>query len=625
MVNVIKYAPELKNTRKSMLFKCSPLFPHASAKFDLFSESRRVLFAAGSPPFSEVADSEGRVLEPSDEAYFDLRYTADRVDEVPQRILGALYNRMATFSLEEHEHDFEEQMEELFAWAHQAYSLCSSFIRVLRDDGQPVDRLECLFNELTDFLCMETIFGADNYVAMRESYERADLLAKLIETGGFDEQRHFELAQNIRGEYSYIFVQALMARVNSRVGNEAGFLYGRDLFESLQAELDFLVADGDEDDGDLAGSSTEMLLAEFLSAAEAASIHDELNRDADWGLISGGPITEEEEPVSHDKLLDLRLYRYFERHGALRPALSDLKSHMMRRLVSDVAATSSPPVRNGGIRQAVVSLADRIRKMEGRMKGLELDPLTRLPKREIWDETIGKLRGRRNEPYTLVFIDFVGFTRFNFDVRLGRMKEGHKVGDQGLSMAARALASVPLRDGDLLARWGGEEFGLLLRGDIPREAIIRKLKEYDDALELVNRKSSFVYKPGHPQAGQKVELAASFGVERFDDSLHDGNPDDVWEGADVAMYANKFHPGTTLKRSFEDRRAIAFGQGYGGGRFNFDGESILESEQLRSITSFVSTAGKAAIRGVLGENRYENGTVMNTGRRIRGRFRKFLS
>ncbi len=85
------------------------------------------------------------------------------------------------------------------------------------------------------------------------------------------------------------------------------------------------------------------------------------------------------------------------------------------------------------------------------------DSLTGLPNRRAWDDRLGQLmaRARRTgQPLTVAMLDLDHFKAFNDT-------HGHVRGDALLATTARRFAAQ-LREVDLLARWGGEEFAVAL-------------------------------------------------------------------------------------------------------------------------------------------------------------------
>jgi diguanylate cyclase len=87
------------------------------------------------------------------------------------------------------------------------------------------------------------------------------------------------------------------------------------------------------------------------------------------------------------------------------------------------------------------------------------DELTGLPNRRAWDELLTHelaAAERHGQPVSVAMLDLDFFKKYNDE-------HGHLAGDRLLRAAAAAWQST-LRAADVLARWGGEEFALLLPG-----------------------------------------------------------------------------------------------------------------------------------------------------------------
>ncbi len=93
------------------------------------------------------------------------------------------------------------------------------------------------------------------------------------------------------------------------------------------------------------------------------------------------------------------------------------------------------------------------------------DALTGLPNRRYFDEFCGLLGGRRraDDAVGIVMVDIDHFKRIND-------RYGHDTGDAVLRAIAGAIAGA-VREGDVPARFGGEEFAVLLRRPSPRVAV----------------------------------------------------------------------------------------------------------------------------------------------------------
>lgn len=122
---------------------------------------------------------------------------------------------------------------------------------------------------------------------------------------------------------------------------------------------------------------------------------------------------------------------------------------------------------------------------------------------------------RAQTPLALAFIDLDRFKKVNDDF-------GHEVGDEVLIEATHRLRAT-LRTGDVLARWGGEEFILIMPNTQPEQAT--------SALERVRAGGLGARPDGQP-------VTASFGIaERLQDGA--SNWRELVEIADRRMYEAK--------------------------------------------------------------------------------------
>ncbi|WP_231618493.1 putative bifunctional diguanylate cyclase/phosphodiesterase [Nonomuraea sp. SBT364] len=143
------------------------------------------------------------------------------------------------------------------------------------------------------------------------------------------------------------------------------------------------------------------------------------------------------------------------------------------------------------------------------------DGITGLPNRSYFEErTREVLPGRSAGHVAVIFLDLDGFTSVNDSV-------GHASGDYLLGQAARRLRGA-VRHDDTLARWGGDEFAVLL--ETGGEAQL--------AAELAERLVRAVSQEPFRVADRDVALTASVGVAFAEDDLPAG---DLIRNADVAM------------------------------------------------------------------------------------------
>jgi diguanylate cyclase (GGDEF)-like protein len=136
----------------------------------------------------------------------------------------------------------------------------------------------------------------------------------------------------------------------------------------------------------------------------------------------------------------------------------------------------------------------------------QTDPLTGLPNRRAWDAQVKRVHSEGGH-LIIAMIDFDHFKHFNDTY-------GHPAGDRLLKETAAAWRDQ-LRAGDLLARLGGEEFGLLLLNCDP-----------DTASEVTERLRRSV--------SENWTCSAGIAVGRPGESV-----EDTIARADVALYEAK--------------------------------------------------------------------------------------
>lgn len=148
-----------------------------------------------------------------------------------------------------------------------------------------------------------------------------------------------------------------------------------------------------------------------------------------------------------------------------------------------------------------------------------LDPLTGLPRRALFLENVGAFRASIKPDNTslrcaMLYIDLDNFKQANDTY-------GHAVGDDILIRTSAILKSV-IRDQDLAARFGGDEFVVCVTA--PMDAIEATAK--DVAKRVIDEVASI---------GMKV--GCSVGISLWTDASADIS--DVLERADSAMYEAK--------------------------------------------------------------------------------------
>ena len=204
------------------------------------------------------------------------------------------------------------------------------------------------------------------------------------------------------------------------------------------------------------------------------------------------------------------------RSGSATPA----RLEELQRLFSAVSEE------NGYLTDHVRQLEAELRKLRGELRGAVhdalTDPLTGLANRRAFDLELRAIAAcaSRSSPAQLVMADIDHFKRVN-DVH------GHDIGDEVLRIVGEALRGNVRRE-SLIARVGGDEFGILLPRARPHHTvgIATRLSELLASRPLVMR--------DHPEVSERITLSIGVAAWRAGDSSA------RWYArADAALYEAK--------------------------------------------------------------------------------------
>jgi len=169
----------------------------------------------------------------------------------------------------------------------------------------------------------------------------------------------------------------------------------------------------------------------------------------------------------------------------------------------------------------VNDLSER-KKSEEKLEYQEFhDPLTNLGNRKLLQKQLALAIAQAQKQPTLmavVFLDLDSFKHINTSF-------GHTLGDKLLQQFAKRLLSC-VRTDDKVARWGGDEFVILLP----------EIRNKEDTMQLGNRIFQALKKPFYIQT-QEIRLKMSMGIALYP---QDGEyAETLLKNADAALYRTK--------------------------------------------------------------------------------------
>lgn len=180
----------------------------------------------------------------------------------------------------------------------------------------------------------------------------------------------------------------------------------------------------------------------------------------------------------------------------------------------------------GALSQEFNSMLSVIESNNEELKKLtETDPLTGLFNRLALDKKLSQawhILTRTGDPLAVMLIDIDHFKAYNDHY-------GHPAGDECLRQISRILKAAAKRDADMVARFGGEEFMIVLPGT-----------DADAALDIARGLLESVANAGieHSESNTAPFITVSIGLSAVVPSL-DHTSSDLIQTADKALYRAK--------------------------------------------------------------------------------------
>ncbi len=150
------------------------------------------------------------------------------------------------------------------------------------------------------------------------------------------------------------------------------------------------------------------------------------------------------------------------------------------------------------------------------------DSLTDLPNRNLFIETLRfqleRLKSTPDAGFAVLFLDLNRFKTINDSL-------GHSTGDRLILHVAKRLKNI-MGEGDLVARFSGDEFAIILTN----------IKETEDAVSfagLIKHKLAAPFNLSGRQVFTSVSIGIAMGNERYEEA------EDILRDADIAMYYAK--------------------------------------------------------------------------------------
>jgi diguanylate cyclase (GGDEF)-like protein len=231
--------------------------------------------------------------------------------------------------------------------------------------------------------------------------------------------------------------------------------------------------------------------------------------------------------VHHAQHRHKRIMTIEQERDNLRDILADIKLGNIDAILSHNSASRVIHLLND---DEIKELLEKVKRHHLELKHLATrDTLTQLYNRiefEARAEETLSIAKREGHGFAVFFIDVDNFKDINDTY-------GHEMGDNVLKKISR-LWETSLRDGDILGRLGGDEFGI----------IVPVVRQSDEASAVANKLIKSIIDP-LTIADQMIEVKISIGIALYPKAAN--NAKDLLKHADIAMYRAKKATGSGFK------------------------------------------------------------------------------
>lgn len=269
-----------------------------------------------------------------------------------------------------------------------------------------------------------------------------------------------------------------------------------DLFEQIAQQLAHLESFVDSSRSNLQASRDSGAELEEAVTARVTDIREEVDRASDV------------------KALRDRIQRSL---SGISEQIGSFRDREEARLEDANAQNDDLAQRIGDLEFETSALRERCKQQQTQ---LMLDPLTQVHSRFAYDHRIAEehrrwQRYQRPSSYAIWDVDHFKSVNDTY---------GHKAGDRALCKLAQ-FVRANIREGDFLARVGGEEFVIVMPGLASKRAA--------EVIEKLRRRIEIA---GFNYGGKRVPITVSFGITQFRD---DDDSNSIFERADQALYRAK--------------------------------------------------------------------------------------